>query len=166
MYKRIVFAVALTTFLAAPGVAAAQKLVFVARHAERADEPARPAPDPPLSAAGQARAEKLNTMLKDAGIAAIFVSQYRRTQETAKPLAATLKLAPQMTPGTIDELLGTLKSRHANDVVLVVAHTSTIPGIVKALSGVTITIADEDYTSLFVVVPGSGAAGSAARVRY
>jgi broad specificity phosphatase PhoE len=166
MYKRVVFAVALVTFLAAPAIAAAQKLVLVTRHAERTDEPARNEPDPQLSAAGQARAEKLNAMLKDAGVAAIYVTQYRRTRETAGPLASTLKLTPQMTPANIEELISTLKSRHASDVVLIVAHTSTIPVIVKALSGATTTIADDDYTSLFVVSPGASGAGSVVRLRY
>lgn len=169
MQKRFILAGVLGVLLLQPAVAAAQKLVFVARHAERTDEPARNEPDPSLSSAGQARAEKLNGMLKDAGVAAIFVSQYRRTQETAKPLAATLKLTPQLTPGNIEDLLGTLKNRHANDVVLIVAHTSTMPGIVKALTGATVTIADDDYSSLFVVVPGAPAqptAGSVVRMRY
>jgi broad specificity phosphatase PhoE len=166
MHKRVAFAVALAAFLMAPSLASAQKLVVVARHAERADDPARPEPDPQLSPAGRARAEKLSAMLKDAGVAAIYVTQYRRTQETAAPLASTLKLTPAMTPANIEELLSTLKSRHAGDVVLIVGHTSTVPGIVKALSGATITIADDDYTSLFVVVPAPGAAGSVARLRY
>jgi broad specificity phosphatase PhoE len=153
----------LGVLLLAPATAAAQKLVLLTRHAERADEPARNEPDPLLSAAGTARAEKLGVMLKDAGIAAIFVTQYRRTQDTAKPLALALRLTPQQTPASIEELLGTLKSRHANDVVLLVAHTSTIPGIVQALSGQAVTIADDDYTSLFVIAP---AAGTVSRFRY
>jgi phosphohistidine phosphatase SixA len=163
MPRRLILAGVLGVLLIAPATAFAQKLVLITRHAERADEPARQEPDPLLSAAGEARAATLNAMLKDAGIAAIFVTQYRRTQDTAKPLAATLKLTPQPTPGSIDELLNLLKSRHANDIVFIVGHTSTIPGIVKALGGATVTIADDDYTSLFVIAP---ATQTVTRLRY
>ena len=46
--------------------------------------------DPPLNAAGRARAQKLRHVLRDTGIEAIFVTQFQRTQQTARPLAADL----------------------------------------------------------------------------
>ena len=74
-------------------------MVIVVRHAERADGGAgastgmtgAPA-DPLLSAAGEARATKLATMLADSGVKAIFTTEFRRTQDTGKPLAAKLGL--------------------------------------------------------------------------
>jgi broad specificity phosphatase PhoE len=149
--------------LAVPAVAHAQKLVFVARHAERADEPARNLEDPPLSAAGQARAARLSAMLADAGVRAIFVTQYKRTQQTAGPLAARLKITPQVMPVSVDALVQELKREHPKDVVLIVAHSTTIPGIIKGLGGSDVKLDEKDYTSLFVVAP---ATGGVSRIRY
>src|SRR5262249_46662073 len=70
-----------------PAVAFAQNLVFVVRHAERADAGMQAQTDPPLSAAGEARAQKLAAMLADAGVKDIFATEFKRTQDTAKPLA-------------------------------------------------------------------------------
>ena len=76
--------------------AAAQQSIFVVRHAERADAaPGASAmmdSDPDLSAAGKARAQSLASMLKDAKITAIYTTRYKRTKQTAEPLAAALGL--------------------------------------------------------------------------
>jgi broad specificity phosphatase PhoE len=163
MPRKIVLCLALFTLLVAPAVAAAQTLVFVARHAERADDPARNQEDPPLSQVGQQRAARLAAMLKDADVKAIYVTAFRRTQETAAPLAAALKLRPEIMPASVPALITALKSRHAKDVVFIVAHSTTVPNIVKALGGSQVELSDWDYDSLFVVAP---AAGTAVRIRY
>jgi phosphohistidine phosphatase SixA len=163
MPNRLVFAVLLVVAVLAPATAAAQKLVFVARHAERADAPALDQEDPVLSEIGRDRAVRLGAMLRDAGVDAIYVTKYRRTQQTAAPLAALLGVGPALTPDTIPDLVSTLKARHADDVVLIVGHSSTVPAIVRALSGFIVSLDDSDYTSLFVVVPANG---TAVRVRY
>ncbi len=143
-----------------PAVASAQKLVFVVRHAERADASSgqmQMQADPPLSPAGEERAAKLAAMLKDARVQAIFVTEYRRTQDTAKPLAAKLgqeprKYAASDTNGLVRELRG----RHADDIVLVVGHSNTLPALIKMLGGGDVSIADNEYDSLFIIVPGAG----------
>ena len=71
-----------------PAVASAQRLIFVVRHAERADAGMTAQTDPPLSAIGEARSSKLAGMLADAGVKDIFVTEFKRTQDTAKPLAS------------------------------------------------------------------------------
>ena len=156
-------ACALAVALAAlcmPVAAHAQKLVFVVRHAERADagnsQMLAPA-DPPLSAAGEARAAKLAAMLGDAGIQAIYVTEFRRTRDTAGPLATRLGLKPrQISARDTDALIASLRSEHAGDTVLIVAHSNTAPAIIKALGGPEVAIADGEYDNLFIVVPGSG----------
>ena len=153
--------------VACPATAFAQKLVYIVRHAERADGGSM-APtaqvDPLLSAEGQARAVRIATMLGDAGIKAIFTTEYHRTQDTAKPLASKLGLTPSVVKSADTSLLvTTMKTKHANDIVLVVGHSSTIPGIVKALGGPDITIAESEYGDLWAMVP---ATGTFSRIRY
>lgn len=154
-----------------PAVAGAQQLVLLVRHAERADGGAGSANamtakpvDPPLSAAGEARAARLATMLRDAGITAIYSTEYKRTQQTVTPLAAKLGLKVTTVPATDTAGLTTrLKSEHANGIVLVVGHSNTLPNVIKALGGAAPTIADDEYDSLFVFVP---ATKTLSRIRY
>ena len=49
--------------------------------------------DPELSDAGKARAAALAVLLKDAKITAIFTTEYKRTRDTAQPLAAATRVA-------------------------------------------------------------------------
>ena len=146
-----------------PAIAAAQQTVIIVRHAERADGGAAASSgmtdkpvDPPLSAAGEARAAKLAAMLADAGVTAIYTTEYKRTQDTAKPLAAKLGLksttvAGKDTPG----LVARVRKENPKDVVLIVGHSNTIPEIIKALTGKDVTMRDEEYDAMFVLTPSS-----------
>src|SRR5205809_7384909 len=62
--------------------------VILVRHAEKNIEPNNP--DPDLSPAGQARAQELVRMLGAAGVNAIYATNFKRTQQTVKPLADKL----------------------------------------------------------------------------
>jgi amino acid transporter/phosphohistidine phosphatase SixA len=163
MTKRPVLPLVLALLVLAPSVAHAQKLVLIVRHAERADQGMQDEVDPTLSAAGQARAEKLAAMLADADIKAIYVTAYRRTQQTAAPLAARIHVKPEPIPSTTPALVARLKSEHANHVVLIVGHSNTIGDIIKALGGPGVAIGDREYDNLFVLVPATGAM---TRIRY
>jgi broad specificity phosphatase PhoE len=145
--------------------AQAQKLVFAMRHAERDDDGAAVTQEnPPLSARGEARAAKLADMLQSAGISAIYATEYRRTRETAIPLAKKLNL-PIRQVGADDTaaLLERLRREHARDIVLLIGHSGSIPRIIKALGGPDLKIADDEYDNLYVVVP---ATGTTARIRF
>ena len=56
--------------------------IYVSRHMRKGE-----GDDPSLSAAGAEEAVRLATLLKDRGIAAIFVTPTKRSRETAQPLA-------------------------------------------------------------------------------
>ena len=152
-----------------PSAAHAQKLVIVVRHAERADggqsaAGAMTAADPPLSSAGETRAARLAAMLADAGVRAIYVTEFKRTQDTGKPLASKLGVAVEAVPAAeTTALVARMKAAHPADVVLVVGHSNTLPAIIKALGGPAVTIGDNEYDSLFVIAPATGAM---TRIRY
>jgi broad specificity phosphatase PhoE len=65
-----------------------QSTVFIVRHAEKADN----SKDAELSEAGRARAEALANMLRDSKISVIYTTEFKRTQQTAAPLAKALDL--------------------------------------------------------------------------
>lgn len=139
--------------LAAAVPATAQDLVvFVARHAEKVAE----GDDPPLSAAGQARAVALAELLEEAGIGAVHSSDFRRTLETAAPLAGRLGLPvllydPAEPQPLLDRLLRD-GGRH-----LVIGHSNTAPELVERLGGDGGTAIDEhsEYDRLYVVMPSA-----------
>lgn len=158
MYVGVVTAIAT---MCLPDAAQAQKIVLVVRHAERADAGAPPMQtqtDPPLSATGEARAAKLASMLADSGTTAIFATEFRRTMDTASPLAKKLGVQVQRIPQNDTEALVTaLRTKHATDIVLVVGHSNTVPAVIKAFGGPDVTVGDNEYDNLFVVVPATSA---------
>lgn len=112
-----------------------ETLVFLVRHAERADDGGMDSEeDPPLSGAGEARAELLSRMLKDAGLTRIYSSDYVRTRATAERLAEATGLPIETYDvrnlGTFADQLSTTPGRH-----LVVGHSNTTPELVAALGG-------------------------------
>jgi broad specificity phosphatase PhoE len=142
--------------------AGAPSLVLLVRHAEKAAEPAS---DPPLTAAGAARAQALAAALRDAGVTAIITTQLRRTRETAQPLAMTRGLTPEVVPISRGAIAAHVEAavaavrRHAGGVVLVVGHNNSVPAIIAALGGPRLPdICESVYASLFVLVPGGGEA--------
>lgn len=129
--------------------AAAQSTIFLLRHAEKA---ASGGTDPNLSVAGQKRAKRLAHVLKDAGISKIFVTEFKRTQQTAAPLATTLNLTPNIIPAQNSPLLIT-RLRASSGNVLVVGHSNTIPQVIAGLGITTpIQIGENDYDNLFVLL--------------
>ena len=132
-------------------VASAQPVVVIVRHAEKA---ASDGGDPDLSPAGRARAEALARILKDSGITAIFTSEFKRTQETAAPTAASTSIATTVVPAK-DPAALVAKLHQLNGNALIVGHGNTIPNIIKALGiNAPINIPDADYSELLIVTLG------------
>lgn len=131
----------------------AQGQVFFVRHAEKSDT-AVDAKDPELSLAGRARAESLARILRDAEITSVYATEFKRTQQTAEPLARAIGVDVTIVPAKEIESLAT-RLRDTNGSALVVGHSNTVPEIVKALGvDASIAIAEADYDNLFVVISG------------
>lgn len=110
--------------------------------------------DPPLNAAGVARAKELRHVLADARISAIFVSQFQRTQRTAKPLAADLGLIPKVTADAAGAV-SAIRKLPSTAVVLVVGHTTTLPAVATGLGVASLpTIKQTEFDHLFVHAGG------------
>lgn len=139
--------------------AAADPVIFLVRHAERADAGMASAKaagaDPDLSSDGVARANALAGVLKEARITAVITTQYKRTLQTGGPTAKVAGVPPTVIDSKDSvALLQKVKSAHGN--VLVVGHSNTLPDLLKAL-GVTepVTIAEDQYDAIFVVTLAS-----------
>jgi len=132
------------------------RTVILVRHAETA--PAEPGDrDPPLSEAGEARAERLANMLADANITAIYSTTFQRTQRTAAPLASRLGVevtSVEPTRTHIDDMVQLLQARQPGDIVLVVGHSNTVPDIINGLAaggGALEQLDEDEHDALFIV---------------
>ncbi len=138
--------------LVAP-TAFANPILFIVRHAEKAG--GAETKDPDLSHPGQRRAEWLAATLKEAGITAVFATEFKRTQQTAEPLARAVHLSVTTVPAN-DTAALVAKLRETPGNALIVGHSNTIPEILKALGGTTpVTLGENDYNDLFIVTTGT-----------
>ena len=148
-------------------------VVIVVRHGEREETPADPR-DPALNAAGQTRAAALAAAAEDAGVSAVYSTQFRRTRDTGAPLAQ--KLGVPVTPFEInggnmanypallrDEIL----DKHRGKTVVVVGHSNTVPAIVQALGGKPVpALTEADYDRFYVVVVSESGNGRVIKAQY
>ncbi len=131
--------------------------VVLVRHAEKAPDPSD---DPPLTAAGAQRASALAEALRNSGITDIITTQFRRTLQTAQPVAATLGIIPEVIPVTPNDVQthinGVLAAvhRHPEGMVLIVGHDITIPALISGLGGPKLPqICAFRFGDLFVLIP-------------
>lgn len=138
--------------------------VLVVRHAEKAD----PIGDPPLSPEGQIRAETLVHVAGDADVAAVYATEYLRTQQTVQPLATHLGLpVSEVNADDVEGLVDQILADHAGEVVLVAGHSDTVPAIIEELGGDPIPpIAENEYDNLFVVTVCRCGAPNVVHLRY
>ena len=145
---RFSFIILLSALLLLPAVpqtlgAQQETVIFLVRHAERADDETMDPPmamdpqmteDPPLSDAGRNRASLLAEMLRDSGISHIHSTNYRRTRETARLTAEGAGLEVHIYDASdlfsFASQLRATPGRH-----LVVGHSNTTHSLVEALGG-------------------------------
>ena len=125
--------------------------IILIRHAEKIIDPSNP--DVDLSPAGQTRALEIARLFSDAGINAIYATQYKRTQQTVKPLADKLGLPVTIVNArSTPDLLAQIRAQNSGQTIFVAGHNNTVPEIIAALGGPQYPIIPEsEYDNLFIV---------------
>ena len=125
--------------------------VILVRHAEKKIEPNNP--DPDLSPEGVERAAEIARVFGESGVNAIYATQYKRTQQTVKPLAdRTTVTISLLDSSQTDQLVERIQTELRGQTVFVAGHNNTVPAIVSKLSGETYPVIPEsEYDNLFVV---------------
>ena len=140
---------------------------ILVRHAEKKIVPPENK-DPDISPAGMARAEELARMFGGSGITAIYATQYKRTQQTVKPLADRLGLeVNQVEAGKTPELVKQLRARKAGEVIFIAGHNNSVPEIIAALGGPQMPIIPEtDFDNLYILTVQSDGAAKLLKLKY
>ncbi len=141
--------------------------VVLVRHAERPS-----GADPELTPEGQARAESLAVSLARADVDAIIHTQFRRTLQTALPLATQKGITPIVMTAAGAESLHTQAVADrirtlSGQTVVYVGHSNTIPGVIQRLGiAPAPAIADSEYSHLFIVTLKPGEPATMVRAKY
>ena len=141
-----------------------QRTVVVVRHADKIDN----TDDAVLSPIGEAQAKRLAHVLKDVGISSIYTTQFKRTVQTAAPLADFLKLKLLAYEQTdVDGVVKEIQQKHPKEVVMVVGHRSTVPKILKQFgASEPVALGSSEYDSLFILTLPPGQSSTLLHLRF
>lgn len=144
------------------------RTVLITRHAEKGDLSA----DPPLSDQGMRRAEALSMLPETQSVITVITTQFRRTIETAAPVAVRQGLLSRVVnatarPDDLRALADEILESAEYGTVLVVGHSNTVPLIIRELGGpADIVLTEDDYGDLFILTIGQNGTVSLERTRY
>ncbi len=158
------FTVAAARLGAAP-VGAAPTTVIMVRHVEKNPHP--PGGDAGLSTAGIVRARELARAVSDAGIAAVYATQYARTRLSAEPVAAAIGDSVRGYDANRNDLLAErIRKEHEGRTVLVVGHGDTLPELYAALTGERLAGESVGYDRMFVLTLPEAGGHALVKLRY
>ncbi|HQW10791.1 MAG TPA: phosphoglycerate mutase family protein [Saprospiraceae bacterium] len=123
---------------------------ILSRHAETSGA----GMDPSLSVTGQERAIELARVLHTTPIRGVYSTNYKRTKETAAPLAEKNNLTTQIyDPEKLSQLIDQLLLQYKNQVVYVVGHSNTTNVLLNTLVGNPVypDIPENEYNNLYIV---------------
>jgi broad specificity phosphatase PhoE len=125
-------------------------IVIIVRHAEKQPDAGD---DPGLTPEGVARAARLAAQFGRAGLAAVYATPFRRTRDTAAPVAAAAGLPVVATdPKDVAYLVGLIHHDHRGQTVFVVGHSNTIGKVVQGLGGeAPDAVPDGEYDNIYIV---------------
>ncbi|MHC4942881.1 MAG: histidine phosphatase family protein [Planctomycetota bacterium] len=163
-FSTIIHIIVFTCLLGALGCEAgdasagpATRLILV-RHAEKAVGEG----DVPLTKRGEERAERLAALLAQAGVTAIYSTEWLRNQMTAKPISdrtgipvTTFPVGPDAAEHARAMAAKLRSGVHADETVLCVEHSNTIAPILAEL-GAEGFEGKAEYPHIFIVDFGEG----------
>lgn len=126
--------------------------IYIVRHAEK-----QSGTDPLLTDDGNKRAGDLMRTLKDKKISRIYVSEYRRTQNTADSLRIQFGIDTVRAladTNCINLFNAITKNKDWTKSILIVSHSNIVPAIIYKL-GITSfpqdNLPDEEFDNLYIV---------------
>jgi len=148
--------------LGAFSLARADTVLVLVRHGEKVDE----SRDAELSDAGRSRARALAAVLKDAGIQAVYSTDYIRTRETGRPTAELTSKPIEVYDGDgLEAFAKNLRSRGGR--ALVVGHSDTTPELVQLLGGEPGSpIAPDEYDRMYILTLSTDGKASTVLLRF
>jgi len=125
--------------------------IYLVRHAEK-DLTSNNGGDPPLTECGEQRSEKLNLLLSDVNLNAVYSTNYTRTKNTALPIAKSKGLEIQEYDTQDLEAFSKLLIDQKQNA-LVVGHSNTTGVLAGILVGEELADIDLDtYNRVYQVV--------------
>lgn len=124
--------------------------IFLVRHAEKADDGTK---DPGLTSEGIMRSERLADMMKYEDITRIYATNYKRTKETADPLATRNEIDVLIYEPSDMSFARKIKNESKDHNILIIGHSNTTPSLVNSIIGTQKyeKIEEDDYSNLFVI---------------
>lgn len=138
---------------------------ILVRHAEKAKDDPR---DPNLSEEGKARADKLAEVLADQPVDVIYSTPFKRTRNTASPLAEKKGLSVQIYDFRSLNYLQSMMEKHRGGTILISGHSNTTPMIANLLIGAEKfqQLSEDEYGKIFIVSVTKIGQGKVTLVRY
>jgi 2,3-bisphosphoglycerate-dependent phosphoglycerate mutase len=127
--------------------------IILLRHAEKEKADGEDAPDPHLSQAGEARALKLEILLKKYKPDAVFSSQFKRTRSTIMPFARNRRMMIQIYNHRDLKEIAAIATAGNFKRIVIVGHNSTTPALTNLLIGQEKykPLDESEYDKIFVV---------------
>ncbi len=164
--KRILFVTLLLCSFAATSIAQDELTTFILiRHAEKADDGTN---NPGLTAEGTDRAERLNALLAETDVAAIYSTPFKRTMSTVSPLASAKGLDIQEYNPRGQEFIKAMLRDNPGKTVVVSGHSNTTPVVANILLGNKQfeNLTEDEYGKIFIVTVSALGKGTVTMMSY
>jgi len=122
--------------------------IYLVRHADKGGKDS-------LSLEGVNRANQLLHLLGNAEIGTIYSTNYKRTKDTAMPLANAIQKEIEIyNPQNLEALASSIRTKHTGQRILVVGHSNTTPTLVNLLYNKEQIdqINESEYDKLYLVI--------------